>query len=76
MKRWKGVPFALQWIADNDEPEDMDEESVSGYISTMLIADCTGRTARDLARSIVNIRRNSTDNQADVPPKRIACQNS
>ena len=57
MKRWKGIQFALRWIADNDEPSDLDPESVAGYISTILIADCTDHDPKDLAQSIVNIRK-------------------
>lgn len=30
---------AVQWIGDNDEPEDTDTESIAGYISTLLAAD-------------------------------------
>ena len=30
---------AVQWIADNDEPEDTDVDEISGYVSTLLAAD-------------------------------------
>ena len=60
MKRWKGLKYALEWIAYNDEPDDMNPETISEYISVMLIADCTGHKAIDLGHSIMNIRKPSS----------------
>lgn len=31
--------FGVEWIAWNDEPEETDHEIISGYISTLLLAD-------------------------------------
>ena len=56
MNRWKGIPFALEYIALNDNPDDTDIDSVSGYISTNTIAHCTGNEPMELARGIVRIR--------------------
>lgn len=47
---------AVEWIAMNDEPGDLDPKSVAGYISTALIADLFGTPADMLARRIVLIR--------------------
>ena len=56
MNRWKGIPFAMNYIALNDNPEDTDIESVCGYISTNTIAHCTGNDPMELAIGIVSIR--------------------
>lgn len=47
---------AIEWIAGNDEPEDLDAENVAGYISTTLIADLWRKDPIDVARAVVRKR--------------------
>jgi len=47
----------VEWCAYNDEPEDLDEESVSGYISTLLLAAVFDKDAIDVARAIIRARK-------------------
>ena len=49
--------FAVRHIALNDEPEDLDVESVAGYISTCLVADLWQKEPITVARAIVRVRR-------------------
>jgi hypothetical protein len=54
--KMQGIKFAVQWIADNDEPGDRDVESVAGYTSTILVADLFEKDRFDIARRIVRAR--------------------
>jgi len=47
---------AVRWIAGNDEPEDLDPESVAEYISTSLVADLFGKDPLDVGTAIVAVR--------------------
>lgn len=47
----------VEWIAGNDEPEDLDPESVAGYISTTLLADLFGKDPLDVGRAVVRKRK-------------------
>jgi hypothetical protein len=47
----------VDWIAQNDEPEDLDLFNVSGYISTLLLADLFGKSSDDVAAAIVRRRK-------------------
>jgi hypothetical protein len=47
----------LDWIVYNDEPEDLDPENISGYISTLLLADLFGKDPEAVARAIVRRRK-------------------
>ena len=38
----RSYDFGVEWIAENDEPGSLDAEEVSGYISTLLLADLLG----------------------------------
>lgn len=46
----------VDWIAMNDEPEDLDPDSVAGYISTLLLADLFGKPASEVAHDIIRVR--------------------
>lgn len=46
----------IQWIAQNDEPADLNPESVSGYISTLLLADLFGKEPVVVAAAVVRKR--------------------
>lgn len=50
----RGYRFGVQWIAENDEPGSIDVAEISGYISTLLLADlfCKDpiKVAQDIAR--------------------------
>lgn len=50
---------ALEWIADNDDPTELDAEHVRGLISVALVADLWNKEAEKLAKSIVRLRRKS-----------------
>jgi hypothetical protein len=47
---------ACEWIALNDEPEELEVEAVEGYLSTQLVADIFGRHSDEVALKIVRIR--------------------
>jgi hypothetical protein len=47
----------IRWIAENDEPDSLDIEEISGYISTLLLADLFGKDPYDVARAIVRERK-------------------
>lgn len=47
---------AVEWIAYNDEPGDLEVESVSDFISTLLTADLFGVSPEHVARKIVALR--------------------
>jgi hypothetical protein len=49
--------FGVLWIAENDEPEDLDPENVSAYISTLLLADLFGKEPLAVARAVVRRRK-------------------
>lgn len=46
----------VEWIALNDEPNDLDPENIAGYISTLLLADLFHKDPLDVARAIVRKR--------------------
>ncbi len=47
----------VAWIALNDEPTDLDPESVDGYVATLLLADLFGKEPREVAEAVVRYRR-------------------
>lgn len=51
------IKAAVAWIALNDEPGDLDVESVASFISTLLVADLFGVAPVVIARKIVKHRR-------------------
>lgn len=58
MKR-RGYKFGCQWIADNDNPGDPDAlnvETVSGFISVLLLADMFGKEPEEVALKVVALR--------------------
>ena len=55
MKR-RGYRFGVAWIADNDEPADLDPCSVAGYISTLLLADLFSVKPERVAADVVRHR--------------------
>lgn len=54
----------VAWIALNDEPSDVDPDSVASYISTMLLADLFGKEPADVAKAIVRKRRQVANQEA------------
>lgn len=51
---------AVAWIADNDSNGDSDAletETVSGYVTTLLVADVFGKDAQQVAADIVARRK-------------------
>lgn len=52
----RGYRFGVQWIADNDEPDDLIFENVIAYISTMLLADLFCKDTDEVAADIIRRR--------------------
>lgn len=51
------LKFAIQWIADNDNPGDDDDlDTVSGYISVLLVSDLFGKDPVDIATKVLTFR--------------------
>lgn len=48
---------AIEWIALNDEPGEMNVEITSEMISVGLIADLFGKTQQEVARQVVKRRK-------------------
>lgn len=55
-KHWPSYRAGIEWIAYNDEPEDLDVESVREYISTLLLAAVFDKDPIDVARAVVRAR--------------------
>ena len=49
----KGYKFGVAWIAVNDEPTIRDVEEISGFISTLLLADLFDKDADKVAADIL-----------------------
>jgi hypothetical protein len=46
----------VEWIALNDEPTDLDPESIQHYVSTMLLADLFDKMPLTVAKKIATYR--------------------
>jgi hypothetical protein len=57
MPRNPTITEAYEWIALNDEPDELDPEVVAETISVQLIADIFGRTPEHVGRKVVNLRK-------------------
>lgn len=58
---------ACAWIAYNDSPADgTDAESISGYISTLLVADVFHRSLEEVTRRIIRYRLQETGDASSV----------
>lgn len=51
----------VEWIALNDEPSELDQETVSNQISTLLLADLFGIHEIAVADDIIEVRENDTN---------------
>ena len=40
----------VAWVAENDEPNELDAEIIAGFISTSLLADLFGKSVEAVAR--------------------------
>lgn len=47
----------IDWIAQNDEPEDLDPETVAFYISSLLLAELFGKDPLEVGRAVVRRRK-------------------
>ena len=56
-RRRPSYRFGVRWIAETDEPECLDVEEVSGYISTLLLADLFGKEPEKVAADVVRLRK-------------------
>ena len=54
--RPKGYRFAVEWIAFNDDPAEMDLENIKGTISVGLVADIFSKSTMDVSLSVLKIR--------------------
>jgi hypothetical protein len=48
---------ALEWIADNDDPTELDAGAVAGTVSLLLVADLWKKEPDELAGKVVRLRR-------------------
>lgn len=55
----------VTWIALNDEPLDMDPDSIAGYISTILLADLFGVEAARVAKDVLRRRKAPAPSDGD-----------
>lgn len=55
---------AVEWIARNDEPMDLDPARVGGYISTVLVADLFEVEPEEVAAAIVRKRKKIAKDEA------------
>lgn len=46
----------VAWIANNDEPDELNLESIAAYISTSLLADLFRKDLNDVAKDILRVR--------------------
>lgn len=53
----------VEWIAHNDEPDDVDADSVSEYITTSLLADLFDKSCERVARDVVIERMKEDDKE-------------
>lgn len=47
---------AVEFVALNDEPSDYDEDSISGYISTIAVAVAFGKDPMEVAQAVLRVR--------------------
>jgi hypothetical protein len=55
----EGYRFAVRWIAENDDagsPDARDEDTVAGYITTLLVADMFHKSPAEVAKDIIRSR--------------------
>jgi hypothetical protein len=48
---------AVEWIAFNDDPDEMRVSRVAGYTTTKLVADIFGVSEHKVARDVVTVRK-------------------
>lgn len=56
--RHASYKYGVQWIALNDEPSDYSVDSISTYISVLLLADLFQVEPQKVARDILKLRQN------------------
>ena len=49
-------PISCKWIADNDDPDEMDESIVACQVSVLMVADIYGIEPLFVAKSVVSWR--------------------
>ena len=52
-----GYRKAVEWIAVEDEPDDLDVDVVSGYLTVHMVADLFGKDTVTVARAVVRKRK-------------------
>ena len=57
----RGYRYGVRWIAVNDEPGDFEPDRISGYISTLLLADLFGKDPEEVAADVVTCRKKEAD---------------
>lgn len=53
---FRGYMFGVKWIAGNDEPEDLNPETVKDQISVALIADLFSLPVHVVASDVIRFR--------------------
>lgn len=51
----------VEWIARNDEPEEMSAEVMAGMVSVSLLADLFGKEAVEVASAVIRFRKTHRD---------------
>lgn len=46
-----------EWIANNDNPQEMNVDSIIGTLTVAMAADLTGRTQQEIADRVISHRR-------------------
>lgn len=50
------IKFAVEWIANNDEPADGDLETMEGLMTVVLVADLFDKAPAEIARRVIKRR--------------------
>lgn len=77
MKR-PGYRRAIEWIASNDEPTELEADEMDGLISVVLVADLFDIESARVAADVVKLRRKLLGHQcetcgAEIDAPNIVC---
>ena len=56
MRKRASYVVAIRWIATEDDPTEVDLETVASTLTVCLVADLWGYTPHDVARAVVRFR--------------------
>ena len=64
----KSYRYAIQWIARNDEPAELDAGAMKGLLSVCLVADLSSKSPSQVAGDVVKCRLASKKRRAKKNP--------